>query len=64
MQDLNTLKALQTNYQAKFAILLKLQEELGISGNDAATSPEYIQAKEEWLKAGNDLKAHLEQYNK
>ena len=64
MQDLNILKTLQTNYQAKFAVLLKLQEELGISGNDTASSPEYNEAKDEWVKAGNELKAHLEQYNK
>ena len=62
MQDLNILKTLQTNYQEKFATLLKLQEELGISGTDTLDSPEYVKAKEAWIQAGNELKAHLEQY--
>ncbi|HEX8547025.1 MAG TPA: hypothetical protein VF691_08705 [Cytophagaceae bacterium] len=63
MQDLDTLKALQTTYQAKFSQLLTLQEELNISGTDAADSPEYILVKEEWIKAGNELKSYLEQFN-
>lgn len=61
MQDLNTLKDLQTNYQAKFATLLKLQEELGITGNEPAESVEYMEAKEAWVRAGNNLRAYLEQ---
>jgi len=60
MQDLETLKALQITYQEKFATLLKLQEELGISGSEAPTSPEYNTAKEEWLKASISLKSYLE----
>ncbi|HEY1056372.1 MAG TPA: hypothetical protein VGE24_14595 [Emticicia sp.] len=60
MQDLETLKSLQITYQEKFSALLKLQEELGISGREATTSPEYNSAKEEWLKAGASLKDHLE----
>ena len=51
MQDLEILKSLQITYQEKFAALLKLQEELGISGSEATTSPEYNSAKEEWQKA-------------
>ncbi|MFD2163233.1 hypothetical protein ACFSJU_12580 [Paradesertivirga mongoliensis] len=62
MQDLIKLKTLQSNYQEKFAVVLKLQEELGISGSETTDSPEYLVAKEEWLKAGNELKLHLEQY--
>jgi hypothetical protein len=60
MQDLETLKTLQITYQEKFATLLKLQEELGISGSEATASPEYNTAKEEWLKAGTCLKNYLE----
>lgn len=59
MQDLETLKSLQITYQEKFAALLKLQEELGISGNEATASPEYNMAKEEWVKASISLKSYL-----
>ncbi|MBC8054633.1 MAG: hypothetical protein H7Y13_16360 [Sphingobacteriaceae bacterium] len=61
MKDLTTLKTLQTNYQSKFATLLQLQEELSLSGTDASESAEYLTAKEEWIKAGDELKTHLEQ---
>lgn len=60
MQDLEILKSLQIVYQEKFAALLKLQEELGVSGNEATATPEYNAAKEEWLKAGSSLKDFLE----
>ena len=62
MQDLIKLKTLQGTFQEKFTVLLKLQEELGISGSDTVDSEEYLAAKEEWVKAGNELKLHLEQY--
>lgn len=63
MQNLTTLKDLQTSYQTKFARLLQLQES-GLAGDDTTESPEYIEAKEEWLKASKDLQAYLEQQNK
>jgi hypothetical protein len=59
MYDLETLKKLQSDYQKKFATVLKLQEESGKSGSDLNT-PEYNQAKEDWLKAGEELKKHLD----
>lgn len=64
MQDLDTLKTLQTDYQKKFALLLKLQEELSLFGEDAMASPDYMRVKQEWILAGNELKAYLEKNNK
>ena len=62
MQDLDKLKALQSAYQAKFSKLLTLQEELNIAGIDATNSPEYTLVKEEWIKAGSELKTYLDQF--
>jgi hypothetical protein len=61
MEYLLALKGLQENYQQKFAAFLKLQEESSTKGNDSIHLSNCAVAKQEWIKAGDELKAFLEE---
>ena len=60
MEALTVLKTLQQNYQSKFAELIALHNTNQANGLE---TPEYFQLRDEWIKAGNDIKEHLESMN-
>lgn len=60
MDSLSTLKALQEYYQEKFAELIAIHN----SKTDIKLeTPEYFRVRDEWIKAGEDIKQHLEAMN-
>jgi hypothetical protein len=57
MDSLSTLKTLQQLYQSKFAELIALHNTKSV---DNLETPEYFQLRDEWIKAGDDIKKHLD----
>jgi hypothetical protein len=60
MEYLLTLKDLQEKYQQKFAAFLKTQEESFHIEDKELHSPNCVLAKQEWITAGDDLRAFLD----
>jgi len=60
MEALLVLKDLQKNYQLKFADLIAIH-----NANNAGSleTPEYFQLRDEWIKAGNDIRRYMDALN-
>lgn len=60
MDSLSTLKTLQELYQDKFAELIAIHNS---KADTKLETPEYFRVRDEWIKAGDDIKQHLEEMN-